>query len=825
MLLSLHRSRECLALVLIALASCVLHAQNVVTIDASGPPQPVLPLRMHLGANRSPAGDIVDANSQYLTLDGKPWLPVMGEFHFSRYPRAQWRTELEKMKAAGVSIVSTYVIWIHHEEIEGKFDWSGQRDLRAFVQLCQQEGLYVYPRIGPWAHAETRNGGLPDWVLANSPVRRNDPIYLREVNTFYQQIGDQLRGLLWKDGGPVIGLQLENEYHERGPLAGAEHLRTLKKMALSAGLDVPLYTVTGWDNAVIPLDTALPVFGGYPAAPWDASAKPLPPADVYAFRFNNRAAGSMGAIGGDGQGPASAYAGTPFLTAEVGGGIEDTYFRRPVLSADDVAAVVPVMLGSGTNLLGLYMFHGGRNPNGGRVTLEESQRNGDATDVPVRSYDFQAPIGEFGQERESLRKLKLVNYFLEDFGADLAPMQVHAPTVVPSNPSDLSVPRVSARTSVRSGFLFFNNHIRNAKAHGYAGFQVRLKLSGEELRVPAQPIELKPNVYGIWPVNFQLGATLLRYSTAQLFKRVVGGGRTYFVFAAISGVDPEFLFARGTQIDGASSGVAQQRIADGLRVRPNAAVVSRIDLRGNVSIVLLPAPMGEIAWRGDDPSLLVLSSAAAFSHGPQWTLEQTADPHFTMSIFAAGSIAEPESTPPLHCGVVSDLMRACEASVAPVNLPVRATLVRSAGPTTPRQMGPVLSWRKQPIPMAPDATAFQHAAVWSLNLPPLPQTPQLAGAMLQIDYEGDVARLYAGTQLLDDNFWNGLPWKIGLGDVGVNTSARSTLQLRILPLSQNFPMYIERAAQLQFNDGRAVALRSVKIQPVYRYRFAVRSNR
>jgi hypothetical protein len=298
-------------------------AQNRVVIDATAEAAKPVPVAASLGAAKSPKGDRIGINSQYLTLDGKPWLPVMGEFHFSRYPEAEWEQEILKMKAAGVQIVSTYVIWIHHEQTEGVFDWSGQRDLHRFVELCGKHGMYVYPRIGPWAHAETRNGGLPDWVLKNSPVRQNDPVYLQEVQSFYQQIAKQLQGQLWKDGGPVIGIQIENEYRGGGPGKGAEHIRTLKQMAVGDGLDVPLYTVTGWDGAAIPLDQVLPVFGGYPDAPWDGSPRKLPPNEVYAFRFANRAAGNMGAIGGGGQNAAASYRGTPFLTAEVGG-----YLRR-----------------------------------------------------------------------------------------------------------------------------------------------------------------------------------------------------------------------------------------------------------------------------------------------------------------------------------------------------------------------------------------------------------------------------------------------------------------------------------------------------------------
>ena len=77
-------------------------------------------------------------NHQYLIKDGKPWFPVMGEMHYSRYPKAYWKESIYKMKAGGVEVVSTYVIWIHHEEIEGEYDFSGNRDLRGFLQVCKE---------------------------------------------------------------------------------------------------------------------------------------------------------------------------------------------------------------------------------------------------------------------------------------------------------------------------------------------------------------------------------------------------------------------------------------------------------------------------------------------------------------------------------------------------------------------------------------------------------------------------------------------------------------------------------------------------------------
>ncbi len=113
-------------------------------------------------------------------------------------------------------------------------------------------------RIGPYAHGEVRNGGLPDWVIQEGPTRRNDAKYLLHVTRFYGEIARELRGQLWKDGGCVIGVQLENEYFERGDDAGAAHIAELKKIALQAGLETPLYTVTGWGGAEFPHKEVIP---------------------------------------------------------------------------------------------------------------------------------------------------------------------------------------------------------------------------------------------------------------------------------------------------------------------------------------------------------------------------------------------------------------------------------------------------------------------------------------------------------------------------------------------------------------------------------------
>jgi hypothetical protein len=809
-------------LLLVAIAAAALFpivpelAAQTVVIDATADAGTPGPIAAKLGSARNPEGLEIGANSQYLTLDGKPWLPVMGEFHFSRYPEAEWEPEILKMKAAGVQIISTYVIWIHHEQTEGVFDWSGQRDLRRFVELCGKHGVYVYPRIGPWAHAETRNGGLPDWVMKNSPVRQNDPVYLKEVQSFYQEIARQLHGELWKDGGPVIGLQIENEYRDRGLGKGDEHIRTLKKMAVADGLDVPLYTVTGWDGAAIPLDEVLPVFGGYPDAPWDGSPRKLPPNEVYAFRFNNRAAGSMGALGSSGQNAASSYRGTPFLTAEIGDGIEDTYFRRPVVSPDDVASIPPVMLGSGANLLGYYMFHGGRNPDGGAITLQESQRTGYPTDVPVKSYDFQGPLGEFGQERESLRKLKLIHYFVNDFGSMLAPMAAHAPHKVPSSPADVSTPRVSARTLGETGFLFFNNYVRGMNMPERKGFQVELRLPAATVRIPQQPIMLPSGSYGIWPINLELPGTTMRYSTAQLFKRVEMGREVSYFFFAIPGIAPQISLDDRAKVMSSSRAIVQERDAGGLRLQINPDASTLIRLSGGVTFIVLPEAAAENVWQTDDPALLVASKAAFFADRDSWTFQSTGKPEIHFGVF--GSDRQPSGGDvPLRKLDGDGVFQNYSALLPSVRLKPEVTEVRPAAPRPVWKLGATFDWRPLPTVLAPGDADFGGAAIWRIAIPPTPPKSGISDAFLRISYQGDVARLYNGNQLIDDNFWNGTPWTIGLREVYPNWSGKKAeFELRVLPLPQKYPMYLEDTDELHFSAaGVAGALSDVKIVPQY----------
>jgi hypothetical protein len=813
---------------------CLLMLVTVPVLSAQAAPERLIfnatasevapqPVPTKLGSNRAPDGSILSVNSQYLLRDGKAWLPVMGEFHFSRYPEAYWEEEILKMKASGVQIISTYVFWIHHEEVEGQFDWSGQRNLREFAQLCSRHGMLLYPRVGPWAHGEVRNGGLPDWVMKKGGIRSNDPVYLAEVKEFYAQIGSQLHGLLWKDGGPVIGIQIENEYMLNKPGQGREHLAALKELAIASGLDVPLYTVTGWDNAVVPDDLFLPVYGGYPDAPWDGSTSVLPPSEVYAFRFGNRVTSNMGAMGVAGatndEGAALLRAHVPFLTAEVGGGMQETYHRRPVMASDDIPAMVPVIIGSGANMLGFYMFHGGENPDGKLSTLQESQRTGYPNDLAEKSYDFQAPLGEFGGMNAGLRELKLDDYFLNDFGNELAPARAIEPNAHPSGPNDLLSLRAAARIHGQSGFLFVNNYVRERQMPAHQQVQFEIQLPEVTANVPATPLTVPANSYFYWPVNLDLDGETLSYATAQPILKIRSGSDTYALFQEIPGIPAEFAFATGSKdAVGVERGTA---VMEGgvLRVRDvQPGLGSAIDVKGKsglTHLMLLSQSDAKKLWRvrigGHDQ--LVLTQAQVFCDGERLMLRQIGEPSFKVALFPALSPHTIETSSSLTAESSEGIFKLYHAQLPQRQIVITPKTIRRFGTAPTPLTGAIPVWRRTGVAMIPDDASFTQAAEWTFNLSDH-SLDGLSDIYLKVHYQGDIARLYQGDRLLTDNLFDGRQWQIGLKRF-LNGPSMGVFRLQVLPLSGKADIFFEPGMVPAAGDWRNGALLSMSAMPEY----------
>lgn len=471
----------------------------------------------------------IDWDATSLSIDGKRAIPVMGEIHYSRIPDNEWRESIRKMKDGGVSIIATYVFWNHVEETEGIFNWSGRRNIRKFLELCKEEEMPVILRVGPFCHGEVRNGGIPDWIFEQEiPSRSEDPAFLEKVEKLYRQIFTQVQDLQWKDGGPVIACQFDNEYKGNG-----SYLLKLKNIAEDIGFDLPFYTRTGWPElkTPIPYGEMIPLYGDYADGFWERSL--MPATGNYYKAFNFKEFRSSTAIASEQLGDQKEQLTEgdeqyPYFTCELGGGMMPAYHRRPLIYPEDAYALAIVKLGSGSNLLGYYMYHGGTNPDG-LMYLNESQKSPatNYNDMPVKNYDFQAPLGEFGQKNPHYYTLRKIHLFLQDYGANLAQMKTTFPASQDRPKGDDSSLRWAYRSAGDSGFIFVNNYERLQKLSDKE--DVVFNICG--ITFPSKPITIPAGTSCIFPVNI----SSIKYATAQLIAN--RDGKIYL--EKIPGIDAE----------------------------------------------------------------------------------------------------------------------------------------------------------------------------------------------------------------------------------------------------------------------------------------------
>ena len=748
-----HHTKLVFAFVCACLLSSFSLRAEVVSATIKTPP-PAESGYFKLGTTKNPTGHKIGVNSRSLLFDGQPVFPVMGELHYSRVPQAEWHEELLKMKGGGVDIVATYVFWIHHEEIEGQWDWSGQRDLKKFLQTCQDVGLKAVVRCGPWCHGEVRNGGFPDWVVAHKDwkLRSTDTNFLASVKILYGQIAGQLQGELWKDGGPVIGIQVDNEFG-----GSPNYLLALKRIAIESGIDVPLYIKTGWPamRTPVPLGELLPLFGAYADGFWSRSLQPMDGNDWenFIFKFTRTDTGvGNDTLGNRNSGDTAGTEKYPYLTCEVGGGMPASYHRRINYDPRDVEAVALTQLGGGSSLMGYYMYHGGQNPEGKLTTLQESQATGYPNDLPVKTYDFNAPIGEYGQINPQYYWLRRLHLFLHDFGAPLAQMPVTLPDQHVTNKTDFTTLRWAVRSDGSGGYVFLNNYQRLQPMPAKTNVQFNLNLPGGELAFPSEPVTIPADEFFIWPFNLDLGGAKLIYATAQPICKIQDGNLQTFYFAQTPGVNAAFVFDPQT--------LASPR-ADFENVKPSRKSAIKLQTKsgGEIQIVLLNEA-DSLALQKDD------AGHAVFENEPKTS-----------------------------------------------TVKVKTELLQPAGPA--REIP--LSGGKAHIAIAPEDSDFTNAAIWKIKLPA--KLDLSLNPILRIHYVGDVARLTLNGRLIDDNFYAGRTFDLGLNRYAPEILT-GDLRLEVLPLRKDAPIYLEPKARPDFGGKESlVKLQSVEIVNRYEVGF------
>ncbi len=706
-----------------------------------------------------------------LIVDGKRVFPMMGEMHFSRYPRKYWEEELLKMKAGGIDIVSLYVIWIHHEEIQGEYDFTGDRDLRAFIETVKKCGLYSILRIGPWAHGEARNGGFPDWLLKDAgdkgyETRTDAPLYLEHVRRFYEKTYEQSKGFMLKDGGPVIGIQIENEYGHCGGKNGEEgeqHMRTLLAMAKEIGFEAPIYTATGWGGAVT--GGMIPVMGGYCEAPWDQRTTEIEPSGNYVFT-RERNDHNIGSDHGLGVGITFDMDKFPYLTAELGGGLQVTKHRRPIATGTDTAAMTMVKLGSGANLLGYYMYHGGTNPKGKLTTLQETRETGYPNDLPQCSYDFNAPLREYGQMEDTYRYVRLLSTFIHDFGDELADMTYTEQPGNPDKPDDFTSLRSAVRfkraiaadgNSYPSGYFFVNNYQRRYEMalHKDASLKAYAE-DGKEVLATFPDRDVADGDYFFYPFGMPVGekALLTIDATPVCILHGAGeGGKDVYVFY--------------TDAD-------RQAAAD-----------IKGELDGN-SIIVLTAneALHSSKVSIDGREHLIISEGEAVTD---------AEGHVQLYVEVSGK--EKYKTPEFR--IYPDIE----------NVPFGFEREKSAGDIKDFASGDAFALYRGKNRIGCDLAAEfkkKDETTYEIKLP-----GKLDGfneIFACLEYEANTARLIKDGEVVDDNFYTGQDFEVGLKRYfdRFGESDELTFDLELEPLYENDRIYLQNWPTMR--DGKACQL-------------------
>jgi hypothetical protein len=687
-------------------------------------------------AGQSTDGHFMAWTNAYLTVDGKPIFGIAGEIHYSRLDPGRWADMLCKMKACGVNVVSTYIFWIHHEETQGRFDFSDRRDLRRFVTLCGELGLYVILRLGPFNHGEVRNGGVPDWVYGMPfEPRSTDPKFLRLVKKLYGKIAGQVQGLLYKDGGPVIAAQLDNEYMHSAALwedtrgttneyvnssgEGDAYLLALKRLCMETGLDVPFYTCTAWGGAVAPHQECVPLWGGYPYAPWliTPETPDHPATEEYLYRDSR----SENCSRYHSYNPEYSPADMPFACCEMGGGMQTSYAYRFLVDPRSVDALANVKIGSGCNFVGYYMFCGGTNPTGKRNRyLHELW-------CPKLSYDYQAPVGEFGQLRESYRRLRLLHGTLNTFGSFLCEMETSLPGDEDAlMPADTKTLRYAARRNGTMGFLFLNNFQDHAAMRDKTDIVFDLDIDLGKLRIPQEgSLNLAAGESCVLPFGLPVLGDTLAYATVQpVYILKTDSGEQWFCFQP-EGMRGEMVFTGGGKITFGDGDVETKSVhlpGGDLRIfcfcRKAALGLQQVILQGKPHILWSDAAITQC----DEGLMVEVDNEEAVLQ--LWPPERNA------------SDISPDGACSLHQLFFS--------------LPVLQVDVRCLSDTRH-----VLSVPKGSLDGIYDAR-------------------------LCIAYEGDAAQLFLSGEMVADHFHNGEVWEIGLRELAQQCLGRQ-LVLHIVP--------------------------------------------
>ncbi|MCD7806565.1 MAG: beta-galactosidase [Lachnospiraceae bacterium] len=756
-----------------------------------GKPKKIYPLGEDFkGRNKN--GEELSFSNYYMQKNGVPFFGVSGEFHFSRMSQARWEDELIKMKMGGVNVVSTYVFWIHHEEEEGHFDFEGRRNLRRFVQLCQKHGLYVILRVGPFDHGEVRNGGIPDWMYGKPfEVRKLNDGFLACTKRLYTRIGQEVSGLFFQDNGPIIGVQIDNEYmHSSAPWEittgisnewifagdeGEEYMLRLKALAAECGLNPVFYTCTGWGGAVTPA-SMMPLWGGYAYRPWifysHKGEHPVTEEYLYQDFHNNEAVCTN-----DFQ-PAYRPEEKPYACCEMGGGMTCCYYYRFQYPYKSVDAMANIKIGSGCNFLGYYMFQGGSNPVGKYgIYMNEAQ-------VPKISYDYQAALGEFGQVRESYRRLKSIHYFTKAFGDRLCQMGTVLPRGASEmDPGDRETLRYAVRTDGERGFVFVNNFQDHLQMPDREQECVELLMKNEKI---AFDFGIAGEENAILPFHFDMDGIDLVSAAAQPVTVLNTEGERTFVFMAPEGMQSWFCFEAGAF----DVGKEEESVPGSEETGKERFYLPQTDLfcfrvkkgKGSVRILVISRELANQMY-------------VVGKDGLVFTTEALLEDENGLRLETVSSSSQVYTFP--ETGVLKASERIHKIEEHPYASVLGCYLVLTQEKVITPRVAQVGEGR------------------YTISLPK-GFLEGLKDVRLQLSYSGDIGHAFINGRLINDHFANGAVWEIGLKDFEKEL-ADNCVTVYITPFREGVNVNVDSAMAARREEVTACisALHEVKAVPVY----------
>jgi hypothetical protein len=509
------------------------------------------------------SGSFLSYDKQTFYINGSPVYIHSGEMHYFRTPEDQWEDYIIKARNGGINTISTVVFWGIHEPAENVWNFSGRYNLSKFIELCNKHEMYVMLRIGPMINAETRNGGIPQWVRERLPGKYNThlypspPWYLDAVGRWYANLAKHISKHFPSNGGNVIKIQLDNEtncswvWGRQEVRDDAQHTANeYLRLAKEAGFEGP-FSATYWepDFTVRPHGT-LPVTGAYPLKAWNIDG--FPSLDHLPFK-NSR---------GHYHGFPDEVHNYPVFCAENQGG--GGYYT--IAPAEFPATYNLTDIGGGTQATNYYMYSAGSNPQRypGRWFQNYFGNSVTHPDVTRMSYDLEAPIGEFQQIRQNYHYIRRLGMFIDSYGKTLQQTSFYPGVFEGTILGKTS--QAAMRSNNGSGFVFVSSYVLpNDLLAEKIGFNIRMK--DQEIAFPLfSDLVIHRNHPVLIPFRLSIDGINLRYSTANPLVRFKHNDARHLVFYTlknnlaeyfIENIKPDDIwYKKGASVHNTEQGVA-----------------------------------------------------------------------------------------------------------------------------------------------------------------------------------------------------------------------------------------------------------------------------